>query len=56
MNWGLRKATEIREAEEGKNEFQSKNFFDSCVYYNRLRLHSALAYVAPDVFNSGQVA
>jgi transposase InsO family protein len=25
-------------------------------YYNRVRIHSALDYVAPDVFNSGQVA
>jgi putative transposase len=25
-------------------------------YYNRLRLHSALDYVAPDMFNSGRVA
>jgi transposase InsO family protein len=25
-------------------------------YYNRLRLHSTLDYVAPKVFNSGQVA
>jgi transposase InsO family protein len=24
--------------------------------YNRVRIHSALDYVAPDVFNSGQVA
>ncbi|MDR1177148.1 MAG: hypothetical protein LBK83_16940 [Treponema sp.] len=24
-------------------------------YYNRLRLHSVLVYVAPNVFNSGQV-
>jgi transposase InsO family protein len=26
------------------------------VYYNRIRLHSALDYVAPDVFDSGQAA
>jgi hypothetical protein len=25
-------------------------------YYNRLSIHSALDYVAPDVFNCGQVA
>jgi transposase InsO family protein len=25
-------------------------------YYNRVRLHSALDYAAPDVFNSGQAA
>jgi putative transposase len=25
-------------------------------YYNRLRLNSALDYMAPDVFHSGQVA
>jgi transposase InsO family protein len=25
-------------------------------YYNRLRLHSVLGYVAPDMFNSGRVA
>jgi transposase InsO family protein len=25
-------------------------------YYNRLRLHSALDYVAPAMFNSGRVA
>jgi transposase InsO family protein len=25
-------------------------------YYNRVRLHSALGYAAPDVFNSGQAA
>jgi transposase InsO family protein len=25
-------------------------------YYNRLRLHSALDYVAPDMFNSGQAS
>jgi transposase InsO family protein len=25
-------------------------------YYNRLRMHSALDYVAPNVFSSGQVA
>jgi hypothetical protein len=25
-------------------------------YYNRIRLHPALAYVAPDVFDWGQVA
>jgi transposase InsO family protein len=25
-------------------------------YYNRVRIHSALDYVSPDVFNSGKVA
>jgi transposase InsO family protein len=25
-------------------------------YYNRVRIHSALDYVLPDVFNSGQAA
>jgi hypothetical protein len=25
-------------------------------YYNRIRMHSVLDYVAPDVFNCGQVA
>jgi transposase InsO family protein len=26
------------------------------VYYNRIRIHSVLDYVAPNVFNSGTVA
>jgi transposase InsO family protein len=25
-------------------------------YYNRIRMHSVLDYVVPNVFNSGQVA
>jgi hypothetical protein len=25
-------------------------------YYNRIRMHSVLDYVAPDAFNCGQVA
>jgi transposase InsO family protein len=31
-------------------------FVDIKAYYNRIRMHPALDYVASDVFNSGQVA
>jgi putative transposase len=38
-------------AEAGQSVFM---YIEAC--YNRLRLHSALDYVVPDMFNSGRVA
>jgi hypothetical protein len=35
---------------------QVSDFILAITYYNRLRLHSVLDYVAPDGFNSGQAA
>jgi transposase InsO family protein len=37
-------------------EIQQSGFMYLETYYNRIRIHSALDYVAPNVFNSGQVA
>jgi transposase InsO family protein len=37
-------------------EVRQPVFMDLEAYYNRVRLHSALGYAAPDVFNSGQAA
>jgi transposase InsO family protein len=47
------------ETVEGKHtvgEVRSSVFMYVQAYYNRIRLHSALDYVTPDVFDSGQVA
>ena len=45
-----------RETVDGKHstaEVRQSVFMYVEAYYNRIRLHSALDYVAPNVFNSG---
>ena len=52
----LKRELETLDGKHSAAEVRQSVFMYVEVYYNRLRLHSALDYVAPDVFNSGQVA
>jgi hypothetical protein len=52
----LKREVETLEGKHAATEVRQSVFMYVEAYYNRLRLHSALDYVVPDVFNSGQVA
>jgi transposase InsO family protein len=52
----LKRELETLDGNHSAAEVRQSVFMYVEAYYNRLRLHSALDYVAPDVFNSGQVA
>jgi transposase InsO family protein len=52
----LKQELETLEGKHAATEVRQSVFIYVEAYYNCLRLHSALDYVAPDVFNSGQVA
>jgi transposase InsO family protein len=52
----LKRELETLDGKHSAAEVRQSVFMYVEAYYNRLRLHSALDYVAPDVFNSGQVA
>jgi transposase InsO family protein len=41
---------------KGGGEVRQSVFMYVEAYYNRIRIYSALDYVAPDMFNWGQVA
>jgi transposase InsO family protein len=52
----LKRELETMDGRHGEAEVRQSVFMYLEAYYNRSRLHSALDYVAPDVFNSGEVA
>jgi transposase InsO family protein len=52
----LKRELETLDGRHTDGEARQSVFMYLEAYYNRVRLHSALDYVAPDVFNSGKVA
>jgi transposase InsO family protein len=52
----LKRELETLDGKHATTEVRQSVFMYVEAYYNRLRLHSALDYTAPNVFNSGQVA
>jgi transposase InsO family protein len=52
----LKRELETLDSKHSAAEVRQSVFMYVEAYYNRLRIHSALDYAAPDVFNSGQVA
>jgi transposase InsO family protein len=52
----LKRELETLDGRHSETEVRQSVFMYIEAYYNRLRIHSALDYVAPDMFNSGQVA
>jgi transposase InsO family protein len=52
----LKRELETLDGRHSEAEVRQSVFMYIEAYYNRLRIHSALDYVAPDMFNSGQVA
>jgi putative transposase len=57
----LKRELETADGGHGEAEVRQSAFMCLEAYYNRLRrifspIHSALDYVAPDVFNSGKAA
>jgi transposase InsO family protein len=51
----LKRELETLDGKHAAGEVRQSAFMYLEVYYNRIRLHSVLAYVAPDVFNRSQV-
>jgi transposase InsO family protein len=52
----LKRELETLDGKHSAAEVRQPVFMYIEAYYNRVRLHSALDYAAPDVFNSGQAA
>jgi transposase InsO family protein len=52
----LKRELETLDGKHAAGEVRQSVFMYVEAYYNRIRMHSVLDYVAPDVFNSGQVA
>ncbi|MDR0689046.1 MAG: IS3 family transposase, partial [Spirochaetaceae bacterium] len=52
----LKRELETVDGKHAAAEVRQSVFMYVEAYYNRIRLHSALDYVAPNVFNSEQVA
>jgi transposase InsO family protein len=52
----LKREPETLDGKHAEAEVRQSVFMYVEAYYNRLRIHSALDYMAPDVFNSRQVA
>jgi transposase InsO family protein len=52
----LKRELETLDDKHAAGEVRQPVFMYVEAYYNRIRIHSALDYVAPNVFNSGQVA
>jgi transposase InsO family protein len=52
----LKRELETLDGKHSVTEVRQSVFMYLEAYYNRVRLHSALDYVPPDVFNSGKVA
>jgi transposase InsO family protein len=52
----LKRELETLDGKHSEADVRQSVFFYIEAYYNRVRLHSVLDYVAPNVFNSGKVA
>jgi putative transposase len=52
----LKQELETVDGGHGEAEVRQSVFMYLEAYYNRIRLHSTLVYVTPDMFNSGEVA
>jgi transposase InsO family protein len=52
----LKRELETLDGKHTEEEVRQSVFMYVEAYYNRIRIHSTLDYVAPDVFNCGQVA
>jgi transposase InsO family protein len=52
----LERELETADGRHGEADVRQSVFICLEAYYNRIRLHSVLGYVAPDVFNSGEAA
>ena len=52
----LKRELETLDGRHAEAEVRQSVFMYVEAYYNRIRIHSALDYVAPDMFNSGRVA
>jgi transposase InsO family protein len=52
----LKRELETLDGRHSGAEVKQSVFMYIEAYYNRARIHSALDYVAPDMFNSGRVA
>jgi transposase InsO family protein len=52
----LKRELETLDGKYSAGEVRQSVFMYLEAYYNRIRMHSALDYVAPNVFNSGKVA
>jgi transposase InsO family protein len=52
----LKRGLETLDGKHAAGEVRQSVFMYVEAYYNRIRMHSVLDYVAPNVFNCGQVA
>jgi putative transposase len=52
----LKRELETLDGKHAAGEVRQSVFMYGEAYYNRIRIHPALDYVAPDGFNCGQVA
>jgi putative transposase len=52
----LKRELETLDGKHAAGEVRQSVFMYVEAYYNRIRMHSVLDYVAPNVFNCGQVA
>jgi transposase InsO family protein len=52
----LKRELETLDGKHTAEEVRQSVFMYVEAYYNRIRMHSALDYAAPDVFNCGEVA
>jgi putative transposase len=52
----LKRELETVDGKHTAGEVRQSVFMYIEAYYNRIRMHKALDYAAPDVFNSGQAA
>ncbi|MDR1095034.1 MAG: integrase core domain-containing protein [Spirochaetaceae bacterium] len=52
----LKQELETLDGKHAAREARQSAFMYLQAYYNRIRMHSVLGYVALDVFNSGQFA
>ncbi|MDR0758785.1 MAG: DDE-type integrase/transposase/recombinase [Treponema sp.] len=52
----LKRELETLDGKHAAEEVRQSVFMYVEAYYNRIRMHSVLDYVAPNVFNGGQVA
>jgi transposase InsO family protein len=52
----LKRELETLDGKHTAGEVKQSVFMYIETYYNRIRMHSVLDYMAPDVFSSGQIA
>ncbi|MDR2304013.1 MAG: hypothetical protein LBE10_05445 [Treponema sp.] len=52
----MKRELETLDGKHSVGEVRQSVFVYVKAYYNRIRMHSVLDHVAPDVFNYGQVA